>query len=330
MAYVQESPNAIQVEFTEGCNLRCDFCAVQGIQEKQGQGYHFMTEDTAYSISQQIAHLGWNPRIEFAMHGEPTLNPSAEILIAIFRAQLPRHQLMMTSNGGGLLPDPISKLNRLFNAGLNVFAFDAYESVKIHEKIRGALDSMAPYSWGFRVGFYPADKEMSPHTRRPSETRQFIWVDDISRATEGTHSNLTNQGGTAAPPTESMEGKRCAKPFRELSIRWDGSVAICCDDWRGVYQCGNITKTPMKEVWNGPAFDAARSYLYRGLRSYLRPCFGCDVRSYRVGLLPDKFGKVMLPEPTQADADAATEAMNHEPYAVPVFREWELTQLGRK
>lgn len=327
MSYVQEAPYAVQVEFTEGCNLRCDFCAVQGIQEKQGTGYHFMTEDTAYSISAQIADLGWNSRIEFAMHGEPTLHPSAEILIAIFRAQLPRHQLMMTSNGGGLLPDPVKKLNRFFDAGLNVFAFDAYESVNIHFKVHDALS--VPSQMGFEWGWYPDNKEMSPHTRRPYGTRLFIWVRDISKATEGTHSNLTNQGGSAAPPDESMEGKRCAKPFRELSIRWDGNVAICCDDWRGVYQCGNITKTPMKEVWNGRAFDAARSYLYRGLRSYLRPCAGCNVRSYRVGLLPDKFGKVMLDEPTQENADAASSAMSSEPYAAPVLREWELVQLGK-
>lgn len=327
MSYIQEAPNAIQVEFTEGCNLRCDFCAVQGIQEKQGSGYHFMTEDTAHRIAIQIAEAGWNPRIEFAMHGEPTLNPSVEILIAIFRAQLPRQQLMMTSNGGGLLPNPVKRLNRLFDSGLNVFAFDAYESVKIWEKIADALGWNGNAEERFQCAIYPDDKTMSPHTRRPLG-RLFIWVRDISKTTQGTHSNLTNQGGTAAPPTESMEGKRCAKPFRELSFRWDGTVAICCDDWRGLYKCGDIHASSIQDIWNGPAMDAARHYLIRGMRSYLQPCGGCDVRSYRVGLLPDKYGKVKLQDPTQEHADAATEAMSGDPYTAPVFRAWELVQLG--
>lgn len=38
---------------------------------------------------------------------------------------------------------------------------------------------------------------------------------------------------TARAVARSMNGKRCAMPFREMAIRWDGSVALCCDDWRG-------------------------------------------------------------------------------------------------
>jgi radical SAM protein with 4Fe4S-binding SPASM domain len=333
MSYVQEPPFAIQIEFVEGCNLRCDFCAVQGIQEKQGKGYKFMEQDTSYVLAKEISRLGWKSRIEFAMHGEPTLHPYGVGLIERFRYFLPHNQLMMTSNGVGLLPDPYYRLKALFDAGLNVFAFDAYESVKIHEKIAVGLGldgSDMESGREFQVGYYPDEPLFNPHKRRPSGTRLFIWLRDISKATHGTHANLTNQGGTAAPPDYSREGQRCAKPFRELSIRWDGNIAGCCDDWRGVYKCGNVMQTPLDEIWNGPAFDAMRHYLIVGARGNLEPCNGCNVRTNRLGLLPDKYGRVKLSLPTSQHATDAVAAITGQPYSAPVLRQWELTQLGRK
>lgn len=335
MSYVQEPPFAIQIEFVEGCNLRCDFCAVQSIQEKQGKAYKFMDHPTAVRIAHEIMRLNWNSRIEFAMHGEPTLHPYCAMLVRTFREILPHNQLMLTSNGSGLLPEPYERLKELFDEGLNVFVFDAYESVKIHEKITQAMwsdpDSSIPCAFpDFEAGIYPDYPEFNPHRRRPSGTRLFIWLRDISKATHGTHANLTNQGGTAAPPDYSREGQRCAKPFRELSIRWDGNIAGCCDDWRGVYKCGNVMQTPLDEIWNGPAFDAMRHYLIVGARGNLEPCNGCNVRTNRLGLLPDKYGKVKLPLPTSQHATDAVAAITGQPYSAPVLREWELTQLGRK
>ena len=33
--FYQDPPNAIQVEFVEGCNLACSFCGIQYIREKR-------------------------------------------------------------------------------------------------------------------------------------------------------------------------------------------------------------------------------------------------------------------------------------------------------
>ena len=34
----QDPPNAIQVEFVEGCNLACSFCGIQSIRENEADG----------------------------------------------------------------------------------------------------------------------------------------------------------------------------------------------------------------------------------------------------------------------------------------------------
>ena len=67
---------------------------------------------------------------------------------------------------------------------------------------------------------------------------------------------------------------------------------------------------------------AARVKLYHGQRDF-GPCNGCDARSYRTGLLPDKFGKVSLPLPTKEVEEDLKAALSAGPYTQPVKRPWE-------
>jgi len=331
MKYRQEAPFAVQVELSEGCNLYCDFCGLQGIRTQKEKNFKFMTVATAKSIAGQIAEAGWNPRIEFAMHGEPTMNPNYIKIVKAFRRYLPNVQLMMTSNGGGLLRPPgvFESLRELFDAGLNVFAFDAYEYVKIKDKIDPILFSNTEQfssfdSNVFEVHAYPQEKDWSPHNRYGHKARVFIRVQDISVAQAGTHSTLNNHCGSGSPGLKEPLKARCAKPFRELSIRWDGEVAICCNDWRGVYQCGNIVKDGLDAVWNGNEFMAARRFLMQGDRASLKPCNVCDAKSYRVGLLPDKKGKKELRMPTGSDRTAVDGATKIRTLSEVVLRPWEI------
>lgn len=338
MKYKQDPPFAVQIELSEGCNLYCDFCGLQGIRTKEEKNFKFMSRGTARNIAKQIASAeGWNPRIEFAMHGEPTMNHNMVAIIAKFRRHLPKTQLMMTSNGGGLLRPPgiLPNLHALFDAGLNVFAFDAYEYVKIKDKVDEALEGVVSKdghiggALGFDVHRYPDEPSFSPHNRYPVSVRKFIRVKDISVAEKGTHSSLNNHCGSGSPPLKEPLEARCAKPFRELSIRWNGDVAICCNDWRGVYKCGNIVEDGLEAVWHGTPFDAARRFLIRGERAALSPCDVCDAKSYRVGLLPDKKGKVKLPKPDYTDEEIVQEATQGKALTVAVVRPWEIKTRNR-
>ena len=148
------------------------------------------------------------------------------------------------------------------------------------------------------------------------------FIQDISLADKGTHSLLNNHAGSGSPPNQNKQGKRCAKPFRELSVRWDGNVAICCNDWRGLYKCGNVVKDGLNAVWQSKAMGAARVKLYQGQRDF-GPCNGCDAHSYRVGLLPDKYGKDSLPLPDSTTLADIDDALRGDPYTQPVLRPWE-------
>lgn len=316
----QEPPFCIQVELTEGCNLMCNFCGLQGIREKAGGPYKFMTKRIAENIAQQIGEAGWNSRMEFAMHGEPTLNPDFIDIIGIFRYWLPRNQIMMTSNGGGLLKDSANRVDALFKAGLNILALDDYKTVGIVPKIRARLTEAGS---SYPVHEYPKDGlDISPHRRWPRSTQVIIVVQDLEEAAAGSHAVITNHCGCGAPPSERKAGQRCAKPFREIGIRWDGGMAGCCNDWRGILRVGNAASEGIVNLWEAsPVMESMRRKLYAGQRDF-GACAGCDYVSYRNGLLPDKLGKQTMPRPTPKDEAVLAEA-SCKPMTKPVLRPWE-------
>lgn len=326
VAYKQEAPFAVQIELSEGCNLRCAFCGINGIRTNE-RTYKFMTPKTARVIASHMAAAGWNSRLEFAMHGEPTMNPNAAEIIAIFRSYLPKASILMLSNGGGLVDDPINKIQALFDAGLNTLGLDEYQNVKLVSKIIKAWDGVAKSGpgismLGFEFFTYPDQPEGNPHTRQPPRKHRMVHIRPIDLNTNGTHASLNNHAGSGAPLNTSAQGKPCAKPFRELSFRWDGSTAVCCNDWRGVLATGNIHTEGLLGIWHGPVMQAARKKLIRGQRDF-GPCKGCDALSYRTGLLPDKMGREVLPRPSAKDLTTLASAAMKKPLSKIVRREWE-------
>jgi radical SAM protein with 4Fe4S-binding SPASM domain len=208
------------------------------------------------------------------------------------------------------------------DAGLNVLALDDYQHANIVPRIREAWygDDGTPM---YRTYEYPRDRDGNPHARRGYTEHDVVFIEAIDIAKGGTHASLNNHCGAAAPLNESAQGKKCAKPFRELSVRWDGAVAVCCNDWRGVMEIGNVNEVGhIDEIWQHPAMGAIRRHLYHGMRTE-GPCRGCDALSYRPGLLPDRKGLEALPQPTDADRATVRAACAGAPMTLPVLREWE-------
>ena len=335
---VQEPPNTVKVELTEGCPLRCSFCGLNGIRGKAND-YKFLTVPAAEVLVSKLVATGWAPRFEFAMHGEPTMNPNILEIVRMFRGAFPRCSLMMTSNGSGIWTgssfgtglSATERVVALFNAGLNTIALNAYQNIQWVPKIWAeASESSAIPKAKIQMLRWPEDKDANPHERRGQERRLIrLFAIDLLAAgvrpegRKGNHARLANHTGSGAPKNLSKQGKRCGKPFREFAVRWDLNVAICCEDWRGEYKCGNLHESTVQEIWQGPAFVAARHKLYHGLRDF-GPCLGCDETCTRSGLLPDKQGKETEVLPTPDDLVAIQKATAGSTFTAPILRPWEI------
>lgn len=318
MNHQQEAPFAIQIELSKGCNLQCTFCGINGFQERPGSTFQFMSIETADKLAKQIKDSNWTSRLEFAMHGEPTMNPKWIEIIKVFRSYLD-NQIMVTTNGGGIVKTKqiTSTILSFFKAGGNKLAIDEYEKINFVSKIRNELDVLDLDDIGVNVYEYPKESKGNPH-RRGNEN--FVcFIAPISLSKNGTHSSLGNHCGSGGELNFSVK-QRCAKPFRELSICWDGSINLCCNDFLGEFTAGNINSKNIVEIWNGPEFSSARKFLMVPDRDSLRPCRGCSHKSYRNGLLPDKKGKTTLSAPTKEDHEIVMSALSDGPDRSPTAR----------
>lgn len=320
--YQVPPPNCIQIEPTEGCSLACWFCALQVLRDngadrdtqtngKASAPYKFMTLETAERIAGEVARAGWNSRFMFAMHGEPTMHPHLVELVATFRKHNPKNSITVTTNGSGLVKDAVQRIEALFAAGVNALVFDDYAHADFVPRIRESFPLLS-----VPVYEYPRDKAKVNHNEA-FYGKHVIVLECITHGNVQTHS-ITNQGGNSGTKKEKV-ARRCAKPFRELSFRWDGNVALCCDDWPGVYKIGSIHDMPLEDLWHHPFFDAARRRLYQKDRNF-GPCRGCNVKTPRDGLLPDKLGKDTMPAPTDATNDLIVTALEGDPFTPRVKR----------
>lgn len=309
MNYTQEPPFCIKLELTRGCNLQCDFCGINSIQASPKETKKFMSIETAKTIMDKIP-FDWNPRFELTLRGEPTLNQNRNEIIAAIREGLPSASIMMTSNGGGLLSSPGAQQNleAMFSSGLNILALDDYEHANIIPKIRAKACEFTLLDSGIKTYEYPEDKNGNPHRRT---NKKFIsFMKDLTTTTKGTHNHVCNHAGAAAPLEFSKESQRCHRPFRELVIRYNGNVDICCNSWTGDFTVGNIHDVEsLDELWNHEALNAMRSVLYHDGRTMV-PCLGCNAKVSRAGLLPDKLGKTAMPTVTPEDLELLEEYAN--------------------
>jgi 2-deoxy-scyllo-inosamine dehydrogenase (SAM-dependent) len=266
MSIAAIKPWSVQVELVAGCQLRCPFCGINALPWKQGEVHSSLSVEQSVHVASEIRTLNDKPRIEFALRGEPLLNPKAVAIIQVFRRVLPQAQLQMTSNGVVLLKENV--IPRLFQAGLNILLLDCYRGHG--EKLRAVVER----NHG-RVPVYELGDGPSPwHNHGPRGA--FIVLSPDLRDIDTASRTIFNQAGNSpVGRTEKPLGTMCPSPWREVVIHSDGNVPLCCDDWGGEYVLGNVFETPLAEIWVGEAAQAARRLLRYGQR-WFTPCCRCD------------------------------------------------------
>ena len=282
-------PFCLEIEPTEGCNLRCGFCGISAIPGG-GKIWNHLSVELAGRLADQALRFCPNARVEFCGHGEPLLNPDCIEIHSIFRDRLSATQLQVTTNGVVFLGKWDQWLESLLD--INVLVIDLYDPYgpRLREEIEAN-----PGKWRitdfFRDGYNPW------HNHGP-KGNVIVFMDDLSRMDgKKVQRKIDNRAGnsTIIPSANKPLRKNCAFPFRRFSVRWDGRVHICCMDWGLEYCVGDVSKQSFEEVWFGPKYLAVRKMLSWKRRCFA-PCCFCDYSGGTMkGLLPK------LSEPTEQD-----------------------------
>ena len=131
-------PWSIQVEPTQGCNRMCPFCGIWGMWRKpEDKKLEFMTAELAAQIAEELNSWfnGKGKRVEFALQGEPLLNPDIVEIVKAFRENYPKAQLLVCTNGDRLHKNyqmvNYDLVYALFDAGLNYLVIENYDGIAV-------------------------------------------------------------------------------------------------------------------------------------------------------------------------------------------------------
>lgn len=282
-------PWSLQVSLVEGCSRLCSFCGLNGTRSGPGD-YKFVSRETIVATAEGWRELNPVGRVEFAMHGEPTMHPSFFEFVALFRERLPKANMQLTTNGVRCLgkKSMAKELNKIFNAGIDFVVLDTYypERDLLRDKAFALDDSFTV--WDFYDDCVP--KGWSPwHNHHRKHRRLVVLLDDLLVRNKEVKSRvIMNHAGNAPfePIPDVPLRKTCTLPFREITVCHDGDVNICCMDWGHETVMGNVLETSLTDIWYGDRMMAARKVLGQKSREFT-PCSRCNAGSgSRSGLLP--------------------------------------------
>lgn len=311
-------PNTVQIELVQGCNRECFFCGSNGFERK----IHCIEKKVLKRECELIAESGYNPRILIAGHGENTLHPHFYECVRLIRMMLPTHWVQILTNGY-VVKKELSAITKMFDAGLNDVTLDEYSDSKFNdEKIKNLLNDYEE-STGVHVDFVRMGKGVPLYAPKQYRKHRLLIIPAIEEEEICISRKLTNHCGAGMKPTAKYNDRVCSRIFREMSFRWDGWVAMCCQDFRGQYPVANCMDPSINcfdDLWRHERYEAARRILYHDHRVFF-PCNVCDHIPMREGLLPDHLGKEDMEKPTKKDYAIVNE--EHEPLTTLRARSWE-------
>lgn len=312
-------PNTVQIELVQGCNRNCNFCGTNGFERK----LHFIKKDVLKRECELIAGSGYNPRILLAGHGENSLHPYFYACIKLMRKILPMHWIQILTNGY-LVNKDLNSIRKMFDAGLNDVTLDEYSDSKFSDKEIKKMLHEHEKETGIHVEFVRMEKGVPLYAPKQPKKHRLLIIPAIDESEITVSRKLTNHCGAGMPPNDKYSDRKCTRIFREMSFRWDGWVAMCCQDFRGQYPVVNCMDESVKsfdDMWRHERYESARRILYHDHRTFF-PCNICDHMPMREGLLPDHLGKQEMEKPTEKDYEIVHQ--KHNPLTKIRLRDWEM------
>ena len=289
---VLDNLHQVKIELSKGCNRSCGFCgiptSIKGLMDKK----------TFLNILKEL-HPGKTKRVEFILHGEPTLNPNIYDFSKLVREKLPEASISLLTNTDIFKRKGFDRFLDLFRNGVNQIQADLYdeeqsdwffENLQIYKKDMETL--------GIDIYDYYKDRINPFHFRGNKKiliiTKEWEGLNNSYICTRNFHTFGGNipyekwskfSEGKVTISSFPMR-KVCTEPLKYASVFYNGTIGLCCRDGSMSINLGNVNNESLLDVWHGEKYQIVRLLLKLGKRELLLPCILCNMRSFRFGLYP--------------------------------------------
>ena len=267
-------PRLIDIEPVGLCNFRCVCCptGLQAVTRPQG----FMDEGVFYDIVSQCAPH--ETALRFIGWGEPTLHPQ---IVSFVRTASDAGVLTHINTNGSKITWDLAV--DLVDAGLSSIKFsfqgvdrETYQETRKIDFFDGMIEAiriMRGARGELPMPFIAASTSTTYETPEQIESFRHMMeplVDHLSigktifgfidsKAIRINKADFERLSKLAA--TDLKHPDPCPEVFDKLSMSWDGTGRVCCNDHSGVTNLGNIKDTSIEQMWNAPTMQKYRKRL---------------------------------------------------------------------
>lgn len=254
-------PDAIDIDISNRCNIRCISC-FHSI--KKFKPFKDMTLDTLRTILDQAE--GNASTITIGNHGEPFLHKDVFTMIKEIKE---RGFFLNVINNGTLLT--ADRVQRLLDIGVDRVAFsldsvdpDIYPQLRPGARLEVTLSNVLNFlrlnfeqglkvyvnistvntelSFKSKIGIFEYFSRLPVHVIYTSDLLNFHDMLSIREETKffKKYKDITDPDRLPI----------CLNGFDRLLLRPNGNVSLCAIDWDSVHVLGNVHDAPYTELWN--------------------------------------------------------------------------------
>lgn len=271
-------PRSVQIEPTNACNSNCVMCPRSRMERITGT----MSMELYKKIIDDCVRCGIR-KVRLHNFGEPFLDKN--IIEKIRYAKSAGLYILMYSNFS--VPDE-KKIREIVDSGLDEIFISLDSSKKdLYEKIRRGLN----YDM-VKNNIMLLSEVKKKYNNRPKVTLNYVLTDDaeesmheFKRAWKGIVDdvNVANMHSWANRSGLAVKARRrwpCPMVWASINILWNGDITICCEDYDGEINLGNIAERSLKDIWLGSEYDILRRK-HRDVKTCDVPiCGKCDLNVF--------------------------------------------------
>lgn len=232
--------NDINIETTTLCNRRCGYCPNSSFDRSIKQNERLMPEDLFKKIIDELKTIKFTGRISPHLFGEPLLDKRIVRLMKYAHETLPKAKLKMYTNADLL---DINMLGGLCDAGVKDYVVSLHGTDKEKEINKNRVDKLVSY------------------------IREEGMNINISYFNVSTDSFLANRGGLVKVKNVNKVVS-CQRSTNPLVVDYKGDVLICCNDYLGQVNFGNIANNSLLNIWNSKKFKSVRNDLKKKIYKF--------------------------------------------------------------
>lgn len=239
--------SSVEIEIINRCNGECPFCPVN--RHTDPRPLKRMDERLLKKIIDELGEMHYTGRLALHSNNEPFLDRRIIEFAKYAREHVENAFVYLYTNGTLVTLDKFQEIIPY----LDKMIIDNYnDEMKLHENAQ-AIHT-------FCRNDRKLNEKVEIHVRKVNEV-------------------LYTRGGLSPNnKKKSILHMSCILPYKQMVIRPDGKVSLCCSDPYGTNTLADVNKMSLREAWYSERYKSIRKSLRKG-RKYINRCRYCDCLS---------------------------------------------------